>query len=89
MYIDNILIDKAEMDFRFCDTLKKREEAVDDMKHFLYKQNFDKPFIARQRATFVLTAASKVNDVIADDYDNRLIKDLNIDLKNKRTLCAS
>lgn len=67
MYINNLLIDRAEMDFRFCDTVNKRNEAVSDMIAYLYKQNFDKAFIAHQKPTFCLTAGSKANDIISEE----------------------
>ena len=85
MYIDNIPIDKAEMNFRFCDTIKKMEEEVEDMKHYLYKQNFDKAFIAHQEPTFFLTAQSKANEIIESDIDNLLVPDLEEELKIKRS----
>lgn len=84
MYINTILIDAAEMDFRFCDTIKKKEEQVEDMQAFLYKQNFDKAFIAHLEPTYYLTASSKANQIIEDDIDNKLVRELEEELKIKR-----
>lgn len=84
MYINNLLIDKAEMDFRFCDTMKKKEEQVEDMQAYLYKENFDKAFISHQEPTYYLTASSKANQIIEDDIDNKLVSELEEELKNKR-----
>lgn len=64
MYIENMLIDKAEPDFRFADTVKKRDEVIEDLKYFLYKENFDKSFVAKQNPVFVIKAVSKVNEIL-------------------------
>ncbi|HEU5365714.1 MAG TPA: hypothetical protein VFU62_09285 [Hanamia sp.] len=63
MYIADILIDSAEVDFSFCDTLKKREDSVKDLQHYLYALNFDHAFVSRQQPTFFLIAESRVNEI--------------------------
>jgi len=85
MYIHDILIDTAEMDFRFCDTIKKKEEQVQDMQAYLYKRNFDKAFIAHQEPTWCLTAESKANEILEKDVDNLLVRELEEELKIKRS----
>lgn len=80
MYIHNMLIDKTEIDFSFCDTIKKREERVQEMRHYLYNNNFNKPFIARQEPVFYLSVSSKANDIIMQDIDNKLITELEDEL---------
>lgn len=74
MRVGNILIDKAEPDFRFADTMVKREETIDDLKSYLYKQNFEKAFISAKNPVFVLLAESKVNEIIRNGIDENDIK---------------
>ena len=88
MYIGNLLIDRAEMDFRFCDTLVQRENQVRDMKAHLYRLNLDKPFISKQAPTFYLVEESRANEIIMEDNltDNSLVGDLESELLIKRAL---
>lgn len=73
MYIDNLLIDKAEPNFLFADTLRKRDEVIEDLKSYLYKQNFDKAFISRKEPLFALIAESKVNEIISDEINEETV----------------
>jgi hypothetical protein len=74
MYIDNILIDKAEPDFRFADTIRKRDEVIEDLKYFLYKENFDKAFVAHQKPFFVLSIESKVGEILMNGINENDLK---------------
>lgn len=81
MYIQNILIDKAEIDFSFCDTVSKREDQVNDLKYFLYKKNMDKAFISAQEPSFFIVSGSKANEIILEGCpDEELITELQKEL---------
>jgi len=72
MYINNLLIDRAETDFRFASTVRERDENVKDLCNHLYKENMDKAFISHQKPAFFLVAESKANMIIQQDNDEAL-----------------
>ncbi|MEO8824104.1 MAG: hypothetical protein ABI366_11080 [Ginsengibacter sp.] len=74
MYIDKILIDKAEPDLSIADTMRKRDAVIDDLKSFMYKQNFDKSFIAHKNPDFILVIESRVSDIIREGINNNDIR---------------
>lgn len=86
MYINNILIDRAEIFFMPGQTLKQREKEVKDMKAYLYRENFDHSFVSKQDPSFFLVASSKANDLIYEDRDkNILLRELDDELLTLKT----
>jgi len=82
MFIDNMLIDQAEINFRLCETLVQREDEITDVRLFLFRKNFDKAFISHVEPVFYLTAESLANNIIKDDlFENKLVPDLEFELK--------
>ena len=91
MYIDKILIDKAEPDFSLADTMRKREDVINDLKSYMYRVNFDKPFIARQYPVFILKIESRASDIIREgilekDLESELMHDLNDEILAEESL---
>ena len=80
MYINNLLIDRAETDFRFASTVRERDENVKDLCNHLYKENMDKAFISHQKPAFFLVAESKANMIIQQDNDEALEYELSHEL---------
>ena len=76
MFIHNMLIDYIEVDFSFCDTVKKREERVKELAFYLSKEHFEHAFMAHVNPVFYLIASSKANDIIMEDFDNKLVPEL-------------
>lgn len=85
MYINSLLIDAIEVDFIFCDTLKKREARVEELCHFLANTHFSKSFVAHKKPHFRLVAGSRVNQAIKDDeLINELVPELEKELQNNK-----
>lgn len=90
MYINNLLIDSVEVDFRFCDTQKKREERVEELCHYLGNEHFSKSFVAHQEPNFIMIAESKVNNIIREDeFKNKLVPELENELDQLKKLQIS
>lgn len=82
MFIGDMLIDQAEINFRLCKTLVQREDEVTDVKSFLFRKNFEKAFISHVEPVFYLVAESLANNIIKDDlFENKLVSDLEFELK--------
>lgn len=87
MYIRDILIAKADIDFRPGDTLEDMESKVSDLRNELSYKHFSKAFVARQEPVFYLVAESKANDIIKHDlFNNKLVPELENQLTTNRAL---
>lgn len=81
MYIDKILIDTAEPNLSIADTMRKRDAVIEDLKSYLYRENFDKAFIAHKNPDFVLVVESKVSDIIREGInEGDVLRELVYDL---------
>lgn len=84
MFIHDILIDKSEVDYQFCQTLEDRDQAVEETRHYLSTKHFGKSFVSHQDPVFVLVVESRANHIIkADIFRNKLVLELENELKNK------
>jgi hypothetical protein len=89
MVINNILIDTAEMNFMFCDTLQQREDQVTEVANFLLNRHLSKSFVANVRPSFYLVTSSKANEIIMeDDEDERLVPDLEQEIILNKSITA-
>lgn len=85
MFIQDILISKAEVDFQLCETLEQREDRVTDLKVFMANKHFSKAFVSCQEPVFYLIAQSDANFIIREDaLENHLLPELENELKNKK-----
>jgi len=83
MYIDNLLIDTAEPNFLFADTVNKRAEVINDLKAYLYKENFEKVVFAGKEPIYMLVAESKVSEIIRDGInEENVLKELIYECSN-------